>query len=148
MEEEGQDLELFEVTQINLAKFMKRLLVARFESSIAAFRSSLDSMISSMNTVKDYYEKLKKVPIYKKGTLPEVPDILSNLDDDEQMDIANYTFENELKKHIEKGLVFIPIEELRDDEKLSFIRDLKYDIKLLENIKDEWFSEGIKKIPN
>ncbi len=147
MEEEGQDLELFEVTQINLAKFMKRLLVARFESSIAAFRSSLDSMISSMNTVKDYYERLKRVPIYKKGTLPEVPDILSNLDDDEQIDLANYTFENELKKHIEKGLVFIPIEELRDDEKLSFIRDLKYDIKLLEDIKDEWFSEGIKKDP-
>ncbi len=145
--EEGYDLDLFEVTQINLAKFMKRLLVARFESSIAAFRSTLDSILSSMNTVKNYYEILKRVPIYKKGTLPDVPDNLSNYDDDEQIDLENYTFETELKNHIEKGLVFIPIEELRDDDKLNFFRDLNYDIKLLEDIKKQWFSEGIKYDP-
>lgn len=140
---EYADVESIEIAQRNLADFMQKLLVGRFESSLNAFRKSLESMIQSMVNIEDYYYKLKRVPIYKKGRLPSADELLENLDDDAIEQINSYAFEEELKKQYEKGLVFIPREDLKE----SFIIHLKHDIDLLGKIHQNWFARGIEYDP-
>jgi len=135
IEDEFGDLNLFRQTQINLADFMKRLLVHRFESSIEAFRNSLDFMIESAVIVKDWYERLGKVPIYKKGKLPDVNTLLESSNDYLEDELEEINFDDLLKEYKEKGLEIIDVKEL----KKSFINDLERDIGLLKNIKKEWF---------
>ena len=68
--------------------FIKRLLVRRFESCIESFLKTLDAIISSNQKVKEYYEKYKIVPIYKKGNLPSPEEIINGDDDD--LDVENF----------------------------------------------------------
>lgn len=56
--------------QANVAKFMRRLLVRRFESSVAAFKSSLAFMINSSRNVLDWIERTGKIPVWKKEVCP------------------------------------------------------------------------------
>jgi arginyl-tRNA synthetase len=51
--------------QANIARFMRRLLVRRFESSVGAFNISLKNMITSSEMMLNWYEKRKEVPIFK-----------------------------------------------------------------------------------
>jgi len=44
---------------------MRRLIVRRFESSIYAFQSTLDSIIKSSEIIRDWYERVGKVPMYR-----------------------------------------------------------------------------------
>ena len=69
----GEDLDEsdLQTAQTNLAQFMKRLLVMRFESSKEAFRSTLENMIASNKMIEDWWSKLGKVPIMKKGKIPD-----------------------------------------------------------------------------
>jgi hypothetical protein len=60
-EEMGVDENLLKQTQINLADFMRRLLVRRFESSMFAFQSTLDNIIDSSRLILDWYDKSGKV---------------------------------------------------------------------------------------
>ncbi len=133
------DVDSIGTAQSNLARFMQRLLVGRFESSINAFKKTLESMIESMESIKQYYIKLERVPIYKKGMLPSVDDLLEDLNDETLDEINAYGFEEELKKYYEKGLVFIPASELKP----SFIIHLNHDLDLLKNIHQEWFAIGM-----
>lgn len=128
----GEDIDL-KVTQSNLAQFMRRLLVMRFESSKDAFRSTLDNMISSNELVESWWENLKKVPIMKKGQLPDPRDY--NLEDGEVSD--------ELDEEIEllrsnKGLLEVNKEWLEP----NFINHVKHDTKLLKSIREKWFSDS------
>ena len=111
--------------QVNVAQFMRRLLVRRFESSIASFKLSLRNMINASKLMLNWYTELGEVPIYKKGALPEVEDL-------ENMEPAEA--EETLNNLEDKGLIRIPKNELDP----NFERDLKHDIELLENILDEW----------
>lgn len=140
---EHADVESIGIAQINLAKFMQRLLVGRFESSLNAFKKTLESMILSMENIQKFYEKLKRVPIYKKGKLPSPDALLDDLNDDALAEISDYSFEEELKKEYEKGLVFVPTKDLKE----SFIIHLKHDIKLLKQIYKNWFEDGIQDDP-
>lgn len=128
------DVDFLVMSQSNLADFMKKLLVRRFESSIYAFRSSLDNMIKSFENIKEWYEKLGKVPIYKKGKLPDIESLLEEEGDDINSDLDELFFEDHLKKFIENGLILIDKKDLNDD----FIVDLKNDIELLNQIKTDW----------
>lgn len=139
IQDERVDVDSIGVAQANLAKFMQRLLVGRFESSLNAFKKTLESMLESMESIKDYYLKLKRVPIYKKGQLPAVDELLQDMSDDAMAEINAYGFEDELKKHFDKGLVFIPADQLRPD----FIIHLNHDIALLSKIHQEWFAQGM-----
>ncbi|MBV6477755.1 MAG: RNA polymerase-associated protein RapA [Ignavibacteria bacterium] len=146
LEEDFKDPNLVLQSQINLSKFMRRLLVRRFESSVDAFRISLESMIASSKRVKEYYDKLKKVPIYKKGQLPDLDELNLETGDDMQTELEFINkeldielIEQNLKKYYERGLVFIDREDLSDD----FIKDVESDIKLLEEIQNEWFKSKI-----
>ena len=133
------DENLFFQTQINLAKFMRRLLVHRFESSKYSFRESLKSMIQSSEIVRGWYERLGKVPIYKKGKLPDVDSLLEDGGIELDADAAEINFEDLLQTYQEKGLITIDSEDLSDE----FIQDVNKDIALLSHIKDQWFADGI-----
>lgn len=135
--EEFDDVNLFKQAQRNLASFMKRLLVRRFESSVDAFRKTLDSMISSSEYIKDWYERLGKVPVYKKGSLPSLEELFDLSGEDTEIDIANINYDEQLKEYIERGLVLIEKKELS----VQFIKDLNADIKLLKDIRKEWFEK-------
>lgn len=142
IEKEFGDENLFIQSQKNLAKFMKRLLVRRFESSINAFRKTLDSMITSSERVRDWYYK-GKVPIYKKGDLPDFDYLFETTDDDISDELEDINYEERLKKYEEKGLQIIDARELRK----SFIKDVESDISLLEEIREEWTKEKVKSDP-
>ncbi len=135
---EFEDVNLFKQSQRNIAGFMKHLLVRRFESSIDAFHKSLDSMISSSEYIKDWYERLGKVPIYKKGNLPSIEELFNLDEEDAEIELAEINFDEQLAEYKERGLFLIDKKELS----VNFIRDLEKDIKLLKEIKNDWFGNG------
>lgn len=58
---------------------MRHLLVARFESSVAAFQASLGYMIQSSEHLLRWIEKRHKIPVFKKGNLPDVEAFMSRV---------------------------------------------------------------------
>ena len=127
-----EDKELLKKSLENIADFMKRLLVRRFESCIESFMKTLDAIIDSSKKIQNYYDKEGVVPIYKKGFLPDVEDFTENEEDIK--DIKKFEDLPELENYKEKGLWFINKEELED----QFYEDLILDIKILENLKLTW----------
>mgnify|MGYP002625090489 CR=1 FL=1 len=117
--------------QRNLAQFIQRLLVMRFESSKAAFKSTLTSILSSYENIKKWWDK-GYVPIKKSGYLPDPDDdeIQETFDeinsiDDEPIDV------DKIKK---KALPFA--KELFNEK---FIDAVNHDIELLSDIYNDWF---------
>lgn len=113
--------------QVNIAKFMRRLLVRRFESSVGAFNLSLKNMITSSEVILDWYINREEVPIFKKGALPDMED-LNEMSDTER--------ESLFSKLEGKGLILIPAEELQPE----FEQHLRSDIELLKEIQAEWIN--------
>ncbi|MEI8301413.1 MAG: helicase-related protein, partial [Chlamydiota bacterium] len=124
-----------QVAQTNLADFMRKLLVMRFESSKYAFRTTLERMINNNKLIANWWDQLQIVPIMKKGQLPDPDDYkLYQLEDGD----VNNDFENMLEKLREsKGLLEIPASWI--DKK--FIVDVKHDTEILEQIHRSWFGE-------
>jgi len=145
LKEFGEDLDESDLktAQTNLADFMKRLLVMRFESSKFAFRSTLQNIINSIQNVEEWYEKLGKVPIMKKGQIPDPDSILSSSADNVDDEVAQQIADNELKRLREtRGLIYI-------DKKFMdprFIKDVKRDKDLLKQIHASWFGPEAKDI--
>jgi superfamily II DNA or RNA helicase len=141
--QEFGDERLFRQSQVNLALFMRRLLVARFESSIAAFEKTLDYMIRSSYIMIDWFDKASLVPIFKKGHIADVNELMENLDEAMSEEIADLLFEENIRQLREKGYEFLPANEL----KVAFKKDIQKDIALLESIRDDWFKDRVKKDP-
>ena len=135
------DERLFRQSQLNMASFMRRHLVRRFESSIKAFQISLDIMIKSSEIILGWFDKAGLVPIFKKGNIPDVDQVLGNgsLLSDEVKEYNEAQFE-ELRQ---KGYVFIPAKEIS----VNFRKDLIKDIELLKEIRDKWFGNGFPEDP-
>ena len=119
--------------QGNLALFIKRLLVMRFESSKAAFKSTLTSLLKSYQSIKKWWEK-GYVPIKKSGALddPDEEEIQNTLDemnsiDDEPIDVDK----------IKKKAIPFPKELFKDE----YLDAVESDIKLLTEIYNEWFEK-------
>jgi superfamily II DNA or RNA helicase len=126
--------QLFKQAQINVARFMRRLLVSRFESSVHAFGKTLDYMIESTKIMVRWFDEAKQIPIFKKGYIPDVADVIpddSMFGDELWADII----ERNIDKMRENGYEFIPANEL----KISFKKDMLKDIQLLEGVKERWF---------
>jgi superfamily II DNA or RNA helicase len=126
--------------QRNMASFMRRLLVRRFESSIYSFKKTLENIIASMHNVKNWYTNFKRIPLYKKNSLPDfysleemVNEELDGLLFDEEIDDI---LQRKLTPQIEKGLILVNADELTDD----FIKDLDSDILLFKEILAKWDS--------
>ncbi len=130
-EKMNTDLGMLIGRQVNVAKFMRRMLVRRYESSVAAFRDSLNSMIESSEQILKWIEKRDKVPVYKKGTLPDVEDFYETTDDDLSQEI-----EDAFEKYYERGFFEIDMKYIKREE---FIGDILADLQLLKDIRDEWF---------
>ncbi len=144
--DDDEMINLFRQSQVNIADFMKKLLVRRFESSVHAFEHSLASIIQSSQKIYDYYTGFGKVPIYKKGDLPDYDELISAYEDD---DSGSYRYDfNELDErgafdaYKKKGLIFLDASILSD----KFKKDLEHDIELLRAIHDRWF--GSKRYPD
>lgn len=133
------DENLFLQSQLNLSKFMRRLLVRRFESSVFSFHQSLNAMILSSQLIKDWYERFKKIPIYKKGALPDVDSLLEDGGIEMDIDPEDINFDELLKTYNDKGLQLIDADHLTAD----FIKDVKHDISILTDIYNDWFKNGI-----
>ena len=137
IEDAGFEYNLFKGTQRNLSKFMRHLLVRRFESSTAAFKSSLESMIVSSKHVLKWIEKRGKVPVYKKGYLPDIDELYETDNDYIDEETKEQGIEFELEKLNAKGLFEIDINDLSND----FVKDVQTDILLLEHIHQKWFEK-------
>jgi superfamily II DNA/RNA helicase/HKD family nuclease len=122
------DIEDLRIAQTNLAKFMKRLLVMRFESSKAAFKATLEKMIEANKIILNWWEIQSVVPVFKKGELPDPIEY--------EEDMFGDAFDKELEDLRGRGLIEIE-KELLDP---IFIEHVKHDIELLEGIHQRWFS--------
>lgn len=117
--------------QTNISSFMRHLLVARFESSVAAFRSSLEYMIQSSEHMLRWIEKRNRIPVFKKGNLPDVEAFYQTTEDG--MEEIEELFE----KYEGKGFFEIDKEYIKDD----FVSDVQADIQLLKNLREQWFGK-------
>ena len=129
-EKTGVKFNLLLGRQANVAGFMRHLLVSRFESSVAAFQSSLGYMIQSSEHILKWVEKRRKIPIYKKGNLPDVGDFYESTADGME------EIQEILEKYEAKGFFEI---DLKYVEEKDFIADVKSDLQLLKNLREEWF---------
>jgi superfamily II DNA or RNA helicase len=124
--------------QRNMAVFMRRLLVRRFESSIYSFKKTLANIIMSMSNIKKWHDNFKKIPLYKSGSLPDFDSLEETLN--EELDGALFDEELEdiltrkLTPQIERGLIMVNADELSAD----FIQDLESDIALFQDILKKW----------
>lgn len=137
-EKMGTDLGMLMGRQNNISVFMKRMLVRRYESSVAAFRDSLNSMIESSEHILKWIEVRDKIPVYKKGTLPDVEEFYQTTDDDLSEEISE-AFE----KYHDRGFFEIDMKYIKRD---AFLADLEADMQLLQDIRDEWFDHHTKNI--
>lgn len=140
----GKDLDEsdLQTAQTNLSKFMKRLLVMRFESSKDAFRSTLKNIIASHQLIEDWWNKVKKVPIMKKGKIPDPDSFILTSDDKIDQELREQTDEEELEKmKVTKGLIAVD-RSLIDPR---FIEDVARDRQLLEGIHESWFGKMAEK---
>jgi len=118
--------------QGNLTQFIKRLLVMRFESSKAAFKQTLDSLLKSYESIKKWWEK-GYVPIKKSGYLsdPDEEEIQATLDEINSDDVVDL---DKIKKKA------IPFE--KDLFKNDYIEAVEHDIQLLKYIYKNWFGSN------
>jgi len=134
----GKDLDESDLktAQVNLAEFMKRLLVMRFESSKYAFKSTLEKIIASNELIERWWQILGKVPIMKKGQIPDPELILESSDDSVDKELDQQTSEDEIEKVREiKGLISVDASMIKE----GFIVDVQKDLKLLKEIYEKWF---------
>jgi superfamily II DNA or RNA helicase len=117
--------------QTNISSFMRHLLVARFESSVAAFQASLGYMIQSSEHMLRWIEKRHKIPVFKKGNLPDVKAFYESSDDG--MEEVEELFE----KYEFRGFFEIDMKYVKDD----FVTDVEADIQLLKNLREQWFGK-------
>ncbi|MDR2267384.1 MAG: phospholipase D-like domain-containing protein [Christensenellaceae bacterium] len=118
--------------QTEIATFIKRLLVMRFESSKIAFRKSLEDMIIS-------YENIIKLWDMGYVQISSVGDLQNPNDDDinetlEELEIGGNDFEN-IKKSKKQNTMF-----KKDLFRDAFIDDIRKDLDLLFEIRNEWFA--------
>lgn len=133
VEDAGFEYNLFKGTQRNLAKFMRTLLVRRFESSQHAFLISLNNMLFNCKNILAWAEKRKAVPVFKKGMLPDIEELYETTND-VIPEMVDDELDNAIQRLNARGMFEIKTEYL--DE--HFFDDLNADIELLEKLKEEW----------
>ena len=130
-EKTGVKFNLLIGRQTNISKFMRHLLVARFESSVAAFKASLGYMIQSSEQMLRWIEKRHKIPVFKKGNLPDVDDFYESSND------GMAEIEELFDKYEARGFFEIDMKYIKDD----FVTDVESDIQLLKNLREQWFGK-------
>ena len=127
---EDANFDFADLSSNNIAKFMRHLLVRRFESSIFAFKKSVDNMIAKYENIKMWISK-NRYTIYKRGDVN-----YEDYDDDNDIMIKDNS-----KKY--EGLYIIEnVKEVLSEE---FFIDFENDLKILKEIKKDWENIGIEK---
>ena len=112
-----------ELSQKNMGKFMKIMLLKRLESSFFAFKQSVGRFIYSY---KRFIEEYNRGNVYvSKKHIQKVFEFLEN---DDQEAIQNLIEEEKAEKYTSK------------DFKPEFIKELENDYKLLQKIQELWKS--------
>ncbi len=131
--EKYPELEDIRTAQMNVASFMRKLLVMRFESSRAAFKSTLKNVIESHKKILEWVDTRQLVPISKKAYIPspdEIPE--EDTEDAESEDLVVPLTAN--IPNVAK-IVFVHVEDLNE----KFVPELRHDIAVLSDIYDKWF---------
>ncbi len=86
---EAEDLtwQFFAGAQKQLGNFIRRLLVHRFESSMYAFKLSLENILNDTENIMSWIKERKTIPIFKRGHLPDIDSIKESVEDDSQMSL-------------------------------------------------------------
>ena len=130
------DLDLT-TAQTNLADFMRKLLVMRFESSKFAFKTTLERMINNNLLIVNWWNTLKVVPIMKKGQLPDPGDNkFSEFSEEDGNSLDDLESKLEFLR-VNKGLIEIPVDWIDP----QFIEDVKHDTDVLQRIHRAWFED-------
>ncbi|VAW35023.1 DNA/RNA helicases, SNF2 family [hydrothermal vent metagenome] len=110
-----------QLSQINMGKFMKILLVKRLESSFFAFKNSINRFIHSYEL---FIAEFEKGNLYiSKKYIHKIFDLLEN-DDDET-----------IERLVQEGKADRYSRDLFND---NFLDDLKSDLAILQRIKEMW----------
>lgn len=125
------DYTLLEWRQKNMPFFMRRLLVSRFESSIEAFRQTVQSLINSIELMQSYVTTLGGAPVIKKWWLPDIEDLADSAEDVMLDDIDRQEVLDELER---KEWILIDIKDI--DPK--FVQEMEKDKEFLEALLYEW----------
>ena len=88
-------------------------------------------MIKSSRNVLDWIDRTGKIPVWKKGGMPDVDDFYESTDD------GMAEIEDAFEKYSGKGFFVIDMKFVKNE----FINDVKADIALLESIYLEWFGK-------
>ena len=121
--------------QTNLAKFMRRLLVMRFESSKYAFQSTLNKMIHSHETILKWWDEQALVPIQKRGDILD-PEDLEDFDNIDEM-LKKIEIGEDIQLNNNEA-IYVPSGYFET----QFIDDVENDLILLKQIRGEWFHSG------
>jgi superfamily II DNA or RNA helicase len=124
--------------QSNLSKFMRKLLVTRFESSKYAFQTTLEKMIHSNEIIIRWWDEAGRVPIMKKGEIPDPELFTEDTSDDFIESVDEVTNDSAFETLNKSGLLTVE-KELFDDE---YIESVKADHNLLKSIHEKWFGTG------
>lgn len=127
---EDANFDFADLSSNNIAKFMRHLLVRRFESSIFAFKKSVENMIGKYENIKMWISK-NRYTIYKRGDVN-----YEDYDDDNDIMIKDNS-----KKY--EGLYII--ENVKEVLSKEFFIDFENDLKILKEIKKDWENIGIEK---
>ena len=107
----------------HLSKFMRHLLVRRFESSVEAFKKTVDSMLMKYQIIQGWIEK-NTFPILKIGDIPSIEDAEEALNSVEELSEKNKNLY--IIKNIDKVL------------RKEFFDLYEQDIKILQSIQSSW----------
>ena len=128
---EDANFDFADLSSNNIAKFMRHLLVRRFESSIFAFKKSVENMIGKYENIKRFVRGRNYYPIYKGGDVN-----YEDYDDDNDIMIKDNS------KKYEGPYIIENIKEVLSKE---FFIDFENDLKILKEIKKDWENIGIEK---
>lgn len=129
---EDANFDFADLSSNNIAKFMRHLLVRRFESSIFAFKKSVDNMIGKYENIKKFVRGRNYYPIYKRGDV--------NYEDYSEDD--NDIMIKDNSKKYERPYIIENVKEVLSEE---FFIDFENDLKILKEIKKDWENIGIEK---
>ena len=139
MSDEEAEWVFLEGSQSNLANFMRRLLVHRFESSIASFKASLQSLRNNSRTILNWIEVRHTIPVYKRGYLPDIKALKEDSEDKDMTSLLDGIDQVEMKvsELKAKGLVELDMDWIKPE----FISDVKQDAEILDKIYKDWFGD-------
>ncbi|MBT7065268.1 MAG: helicase [Verrucomicrobia bacterium] len=142
-EDVGDSRALANTQQRNMYKFIRRLLVRRFESSFGAFANTLDNLIRVHRNVRRLAvpAPLGRGLIVLDRTLMDKLANMENASDEEITEILQRQEDllspDELEKQQRNLQVFRVSEDFDDAGREQFNADLRADIQLLEKVKAE-----------